>query len=176
MLTYHIFSYLCISQKEWWYSSQNLLRKVFFCFSCFCCVGAHALSMTFAVTTDGGKRLYSGVPDSRDFYVSLSEDDGTAPGAYSTTNHSSDDDTARCDSSSRETCAYLAPLRLPDFYAAKGLNCPIDIDDEESSTSAFSSVVGSDEEDCSDEDDILFRLMQHLIQWWIYNDLILMEC
>ena len=31
-LTYHIFSYLCISQKEWWYSSQNLLRKVFFVF------------------------------------------------------------------------------------------------------------------------------------------------
>jgi hypothetical protein len=31
-LTYHIFSYLCISQKEWWYSSKNLLRKVFFVF------------------------------------------------------------------------------------------------------------------------------------------------
>jgi hypothetical protein len=98
--------------------------------------------MTFAVTADGGKRLYSGVPDSRDFYVSPSEDDGTAPGAYSTTDLSSDDDTARRDSSSRETGAYLAPLHLPDFYAAKGLNRPLDIDDEESSTSAFSSVVG----------------------------------
>jgi hypothetical protein len=40
MLTYHIFSYLFTSQKGWWYSSQNLLRKVFFCFSCLCCVGA----------------------------------------------------------------------------------------------------------------------------------------
>jgi hypothetical protein len=67
---------------------------------------------------------------------------------------SSDDDTARRDSSSRETGAYLAPLRLPDFYSAKGLNRPLDIDDEESSTSAFSSVVGSDEEDGSDEDDM----------------------
>jgi hypothetical protein len=112
------------------------------------------LSMTFAVTTDGGKRLYMGVPDSRDFYVSPSEDDGTAPGAYSTTDLSSDDHTARHDSSSRETGAYLAPLHLPDFYAAKGLNCPLDIDDEEFSTSAFSSVVGSDEEDGSDEDDM----------------------
>jgi hypothetical protein len=95
-----------------------------------------------------------GVPDSRDFYVSPSEDDGTAPGAYSTTDLSSDDDTARRDSSSRETGAYLAPLHLPDFYTTKGLNRPLDIDDEESSTSAFSSVVGSDEEDGSDEDDM----------------------
>ncbi len=111
--------------------------------------------MTFAVTADGGNRLYLGVPDSRDFqYDSPSEDDGTTPGAYSTTDLSSDDDTAHRDSSSREAGAYLAPLCLPDFYAAKGLNHPLDIDDEESSTSAFSSVVGSDEEDGSDEDDM----------------------
>jgi hypothetical protein len=131
----------------------KLAEKSLFLFFLLLLCGS-ALSMTFAVTADGGKRLYSGVPDSRDFYVSPSEDDGTAPGAYSTTDLSSDDNTTRRDSSSRETGAYLAPLRLPDFYAAKGLNRPLDIDDEESSTSAFSSVVGSDEEDGSDEDDM----------------------
>jgi hypothetical protein len=91
----------------------KLAEKSLFLFFLLLLCG-RALSMTFAVTADGGKRLYSGVPDSRDFYDSPSEDDGTAPGAYSTTDLSSDDDTARHDSSSRETGVYLAPLRLPD--------------------------------------------------------------
>jgi hypothetical protein len=114
----------------------------------------------------------------------MSHHDGTTPGAYSTTDLSSDDDTARHDSSSRETGAYLAPLHLPDFYATEGLNHPLDIDDEESSTSAFSSVVGSDEEDGSDEDDmdeaddgvsdpVLFdAAFDSMVD---YNNLILME-
>jgi hypothetical protein len=134
-------------------SFAKLAEKSLFLFFLLLLCG-RTLSMMFAVTADGGKQLYSGVPDSRDFYVSPSEDDGTTPVAYSTTNLSSD--TAHRDSSSRETGAYLAPLRLPDFYIAKGLNCPLDIDDEESSTSAFSSVVGSDEEGGSDEDDIIY--------------------
>jgi hypothetical protein len=54
-------------------------KSLFLLFLLLC---GRALSMTFAVTTDGGKRLYLGVPDSRDFYDSPSEDDGTAPGAY----------------------------------------------------------------------------------------------
>jgi hypothetical protein len=90
----------------------KLAEKRLFLFFLLLC--GRALSMTFAVTANGGKQLYLGVPDSRDFYDSPSEDDGTAPGAYSTTDLSSDDDTAHCDSSSRETGAYLAPLHLPD--------------------------------------------------------------
>jgi hypothetical protein len=59
----------------------KLAEKSLFLFFLLLLCG-RALSMTFAVTADGGKRLYSGVPDSRDYYVSPSEDDGTTPGAY----------------------------------------------------------------------------------------------
>jgi hypothetical protein len=83
----------------------KLVEKSLFLFFMLLLCG-RALSMTFTVTADGGKRLYLGVPDSRDFYDSPSEDDGTTPGAYSTTDLSSDDDTAHRDSSSRETGAY----------------------------------------------------------------------
>jgi len=88
-----------------------------------------ALSMTFAVTANGGKQLYSGVPDSRDFYDSPSEDEGTAPGAYSTTDLSSDDDTAPRDSLNDQCCQVL-----PTRGDSSGTQCSSSYTIEESSS------------------------------------------